>query len=985
MDWLGDYHALMQFLREAEFEISLASEIRLFQVLAVLRQDGVDLSDAPSAARWFSPVLCQSSADQHRLPSLLQDYAAQSRRRDAARSGRPTATSDAPLRSAPETRPVQPANGALKTGFFARVGLRIWSGLRALLTFRWRVGLGLLCLALGLAFVLFLLIQPLPKPNPAAKGNTEAAQPAQPQAQLQPEAAPKPTQRTYQQETLWLAFSLQPLVVAILLILGRRRLKIAVSRQLSADVLPQHFQIEGTGDLIFRQDAVRRFMPSLMAASKRGSAQFDAAASIRRTVRAGGRPVLCWKSRTSRPQYVLVSERISSFDHIGTLGDRVFGWFARYGIPAVHFDYDENLSILRRSGSTRFEPLEKVASAHAGQRLMLIGDGAAMLDRGGAPFRWLQQVLPRFSGSCLLSPVPQTVWAGRESRLRALGMGIFPLDAEGLGAAATGFMSGSWPNQPAMTALGGFQDFFGQLHRERDQWVSDRPPERSEQRDLVVRLRAWLGEPGYILTAALAQFPQVRPELTMVLAKHLQADHRRGVGPYADTIDTATFLEILRLPWLRVGRMPDWCRQALLAALPPASRLRIRALYSGILERLSRSARGQGLRIVAPRRLWQTIADLVGKTSRLSPSERLIWDFSRGRDLDVDLPAGLAKNLRRRLDGSEWLIALFALLLCATSLFYEDRAARAPTLPPAIPLPVPEPVSAAAPPTKQTAVKKSPPPPVPQAAQYRTFLVFFDWQRTDITTRARQIVAEAADSAKYWIQKEPGTIIHVNGFDDLSSSQSVALALSRQRADAIKKDLIADGVSESAIAVLAKGHADPLVPTAPGVHEPQNRRAEIVIGDGSTRPTSSALNNGTNDNAQPVVNPQQGPAPGSEEDLVRNVGDRVFFAKGSATLNADAKTTLTKQSAWLKMNPDVTVQVAGNADDEEHAVKRKSSEEYALALGDRRAQIVRNYLVSLGVQAKRITSISYGKDRPLALGESEDSWAQNRNVITSVR
>ncbi len=121
-----------------------------------------------------------------------------------------------------------------------------------------------------------------------------------------------------------------------------------------------------------------------------------------------------------------------------------------------------------------------------------------------------------------------------------------------------------------------------------------------------------------------------------------------------------------------------------------------------------------------------------------------------------------------------------------------------------------------------------------------------------------------------------------------------------------------------------------------------------------------------------------GPAPGSQEDLVANVGDRVLFAFDSSTLSSDARSTLDRQSGWLGRYPQVSVQVAGNTDN-------RGTEEYNLALGQRRANAARDYLVARGVSSARINTISYGKDRPVALGDNEEAWAQNRNAITSVR
>ncbi|HUB16245.1 MAG TPA: peptidoglycan-associated lipoprotein Pal [Acetobacteraceae bacterium] len=121
-----------------------------------------------------------------------------------------------------------------------------------------------------------------------------------------------------------------------------------------------------------------------------------------------------------------------------------------------------------------------------------------------------------------------------------------------------------------------------------------------------------------------------------------------------------------------------------------------------------------------------------------------------------------------------------------------------------------------------------------------------------------------------------------------------------------------------------------------------------------------------------------GPVPGSEEDLVANVGDRVFFDFNMSNLKPDARATLDRQSAWMAKYPNVTVQVAGNCDD-------RGTEEYNLALGWRRANAAAGYLQARGVAKSRLTTISYGKDRPTCTTDDEQCWAQNRNAITSVK
>ena len=117
--------------------------------------------------------------------------------------------------------------------------------------------------------------------------------------------------------------------------------------------------------------------------------------------------------------------------------------------------------------------------------------------------------------------------------------------------------------------------------------------------------------------------------------------------------------------------------------------------------------------------------------------------------------------------------------------------------------------------------------------------------------------------------------------------------------------------------------------------------------------------------------------PGSQEDLVVNVGDRVFFDFDKFNLKPDARKTLEKQAAWLKANPAVRISIEGHADE-------RGTREYNLALGERRANAAKDYLISLGINPGRVKTISYGKERPVAMGSNEAAWAQNRRSVTVV-
>lgn len=142
--------------------------------------------------------------------------------------------------------------------------------------------------------------------------------------------------------------------------------------------------------------------------------------------------------------------------------------------------------------------------------------------------------------------------------------------------------------------------------------------------------------------------------------------------------------------------------------------------------------------------------------------------------------------------------------------------------------------------------------------------------------------------------------------------------------------------------------------------------------------SENAANTGAATGAGGAGTTAGGVVPGSQEDLAANVGDRVFFAFDQTNLSSDAQATLDRQAAWLARYPQVTIQLAGNCDE-------RGTEEYNLALGQRRANAARDYLVARGVNSARISTISYGKERPVAAGSDEQAYAQNRNAITAVR
>jgi peptidoglycan-associated lipoprotein len=138
---------------------------------------------------------------------------------------------------------------------------------------------------------------------------------------------------------------------------------------------------------------------------------------------------------------------------------------------------------------------------------------------------------------------------------------------------------------------------------------------------------------------------------------------------------------------------------------------------------------------------------------------------------------------------------------------------------------------------------------------------------------------------------------------------------------------------------------------------------------------------GTDYGQAPTMDPNSGVSqitPGSQEDFLQQVGqygDRILFETDRFNVDAEDQSTLQRQAQWLAQYPATRITVEGHADE-------RGTRDYNLALGERRANSAKNFLVSIGVDASRIQTVSYGKERPSALGSDEQAWAQNRRAVT---
>ena len=150
------------------------------------------------------------------------------------------------------------------------------------------------------------------------------------------------------------------------------------------------------------------------------------------------------------------------------------------------------------------------------------------------------------------------------------------------------------------------------------------------------------------------------------------------------------------------------------------------------------------------------------------------------------------------------------------------------------------------------------------------------------------------------------------------------------------------------------------------------RAARLAVALAAALAISACAKNAA-DNAQ--ANAAGMATPGSQQDFVVNVGDRVFFETDSTELTPQGRDTLEKQAQWLQQYGNYTFTLEGHADE-------RGTREYNIALGARRAQTVRDYLAARGIHPGRMRTVSYGKERPVAVCNDISCWSQNRRVVT---
>jgi outer membrane protein OmpA-like peptidoglycan-associated protein len=599
--------------------------------------------------------------------------------------------------------------------------------------------------------------------------------------------------------------------------------------------------------------------------------KIDAPASVRCTLASAGFPMLRRHVRLFSPEYVFALDVRSPRDHLAYIGRLVSDRLRGVGIHQRRAEHFGNLGALRLDEASG-KGVRRVAAAelrneHSPVRLLAFSEAHDLpIDPDGDG-----TMAQLSSGDVLLDPRPHPTWDWRERMLQRAGVIVLPVAAEP-DSRSGGGIDRSSSGLPRLTL-----DLVSRLENDWSGLTADDAPSALVVAELVANLSHHLGEDAMRWLRALAIFPLVEPSLTMLIGSRLET--LDGVPVLSDSNSIA----IARLPWLRAGKMPDWLRYALARG---SNRQDIAAATSAIQTFLLPKVGASGtveLSFQDDPAERRALVEWLRHDHESGYADALILDAMQGRRVDklgVRASGSFIRAVRRAIHNRFGLsmVAMATAVMAASLAILPRTASQSTSSTPPVEAssggsPTPSDASGNSADTSEPFLpgtdsgdnvivanssaaavgsdattnapvsngfasansnggatgsesqQELPPRDVsPSSAVPGPFIIFFDFDKTAITPEASAILdnaAQAYSSGRFQIA--------IAGHTDTTSTPQYAEGLSQREADAAKRYLMSKGVSDQYIVTEAFGSSRPLVKTAPGVREPQNRRVEITF------------------------------------------------------------------------------------------------------------------------------------------------------------
>lgn len=562
-EWLTDVDGLLDRLRQARLLLATGDELRARALLNRLTQLRI-VSDGPdSIVKWLAPILCRNADQRRVLVGVAKEYDEQQRSRWAPRSAEP-----------PINRQEEQIVEAKK-----RDTRRIWLSLMVSAA-----------VAIALSIWLWILPQPSPPaPTPDCKTATSNC----------PSPGPAPTPNPGLDDPIWVGLSLAviPITIILTFLMVRQRRRAYLLRGLAPrGAVKTDIPLLARASRLFPIDRMRVPAADWRRHRWEASGRFDARASIRRTIRAGGLPTIVPGRRAVLPKYLLLVDCLGANDLLASVADQLTNRLKAEQINVERFDYRGDPSWLMRfdGGAIRQQyELSELRRSHDDHQLLVIADAASAFDSATGEARSWLATLGEWSQPILMTPRPEAQQGIAERRWQEHGFDITETSSSGVARAGRLMRRESQP-PPVAAQHSPLDDLIGAYAY---RWSATKPPAERQIVDLLDLLQATLDASAFELLAAIAVFPAVEPKLTLYAAEELSAAQRWQ-------LDLETIVaQVSRLPWLRQGYLPDWLRLALVSWLEqPARRplaVAVRAMWFRLLEsRLTgNAAQGDSIRL----------------------------------------------------------------------------------------------------------------------------------------------------------------------------------------------------------------------------------------------------------------------------------------------------------------------------------------------------------------------------------------------------
>lgn len=555
---------LVHALRAKGYDVGTQECQAAVRLLLALDERGALPPDAARLDCVLAPLFCSSRVEQE---AFYRDYRAWLKQRAPAEEAATDAT------------PATEAQGAAPASTAEAPAVAVAEATRAALPGQrpgaWKMAAALLAVA---ALALAIALTPSRRADPPIDPGPTLVPPVQGAATPPPPASALPsvtlTERAgtpRRPDGRWQAAAAGVpvlLAVAALLVLGwRTRLALSSAQRAVPPTLNQ-LRLGSGAFALFDRATLRRIAQEFRRHRPRATSEIDAVATVDATISRGGlfTPVL--QHRKALPEYLVLIDQVSARDHQARWAEELVGQLALGGVEVDRFFFSGD----PRHVQTAYDRPSRTSAAellarHPEHVLLVFGRGDSFFDPlTNEPQPWLE-TFASWDRRVLVTPLPQSRWGWREAALRGLGFVIAPADLGGLqliASMAEVFRTTGSPRRDFPTLL---ED--GDLR-----WLERDAPADEELDALAMQLKWYLGPAGYRWLCALALYPQLQWEITLHLGLRMVGDEHRVRELLA---------ELIQLPWLRAGQMPQWLRRRLAADLEPAPEALARKAYADLL------------------------------------------------------------------------------------------------------------------------------------------------------------------------------------------------------------------------------------------------------------------------------------------------------------------------------------------------------------------------------------------------------------------